>query len=123
MKDRIGVLGCGWLVLGLAQSYVTDGFVVHGSRQSRKDADLLKEHGIHGFAIQISENHVTGNLSDFLHGVSRLYFYLGLKNPNRDFVGVIISSFHMSVLTRSKKSCLQVARGSMVRSKDLLIQM
>ena len=92
MKDRIGVLGCGWLGLGVAQSYVTDGFVVHGSRQSRKDADLLKEHGIHGFAIQISENHVTGNLSDFLHGVSRLYLTLppGLnKNPKRDFVGVI----------------------------------
>ena len=92
MKERIGVLGCGWLGLGLAQSYVSDYFVVHGSRQSKKDADSLPEHGIHGFVIQISENHVSGNLSEFLHGVSRLFltFPPGIrKNPKRDFVAVI----------------------------------
>ena len=70
---RIGVLGCGWLGLGLAQSYVADGFVVHGSRQSKKDADSLQDFGIHGFGVQISENYVSGNLSEFLHGVSRLF--------------------------------------------------
>ena len=92
MKERIGVLGCGWLGLGLAQSYVADDFVVHGSRQSKKDADSLQDHGIHGFAIQISENHVSGNLSEFLQGVSRLFltFPPGLRrNPKRDFVAVI----------------------------------
>ena len=92
MKERIGVLGCGWLGLGVAQSYVADNFIVHGSRQSRKDANLLKEHGIHGFAIQISENHITGNLTEFLNGVSRLFLTIppGLqKNPKRDFVAMI----------------------------------
>ena len=92
MKDRIGVLGCGWLGLGLAQSYVADGFVVHGSRQSKKDADSLQDFGIYGFGVQISENYVSGNLSEFLHGVSRLFltFPPGVrKNPNRDFVAVI----------------------------------
>ena len=92
MKKRIGVLGCGWLGLGLAQSYVADDFVVHGSRQSKKDADSLQKYGIHGFAIQISENHVSGNLSEFLHGVSRLFLTLppGIrKNPKRNFVAVI----------------------------------
>ena len=92
MKERIGVLGCGWLGLGLAQSYVADDFVVHGSRQSKIDADSLEEQGIHGFAVQISENHVSGNLSEFLHGVSRLFLTLppGIrKNPKRNFVAVI----------------------------------
>lgn len=92
MKERIGVLGCGWLGLGLAQSYVTDDFVVHGSRQSRKDADSLQEHGIYGFIVQISENHDSNNLSEFLRGVSRLFltFPPGLrKNPKQDFVAVI----------------------------------
>ena len=92
MKERIGVLGCGWLGLGLAQSYVADDFVVHGSRQSKIDADSLQEQGIHGFAIQISENHVSGNLSKFLLGISRLFltFPPGIrKNPKRDFVAVI----------------------------------
>ena len=92
MKKRIGVLGCGWLGLELAQSYVADGFVVHGSRQSKKDANYLIEHGVHGFAVQINENDVSGNLSEFLHGVSRLFltFPPGIrKNPSRDFVAVI----------------------------------
>ena len=92
MKERIGVLGCGWLGLGLAQSYVADDFVVHGSRQSKKDADYLQNYGIHGFAVQISENHISGNLSEFLFGVSRLFltFPPGIrKNPKRDFVAVI----------------------------------
>lgn len=92
MKERIGVLGCGWLGLGLAQSYVTDDFVVHGSRQSKIDADSLQEQGVHGFAVQISENHVSGNISEFLHGISRLFltFPPGIrKNPKRDFVAVI----------------------------------
>lgn len=92
MKERIGVLGCGWLGLGLAQSYVADDFVVHGSRQSKRDADSLQEQGIHGFAVQISENHVSGNLSEFLYGVSRLFLTLPpriRKNTKRDFVAVI----------------------------------
>ena len=102
MKERIGILGCGWLGLGLAQSYVADDFVVHGSRQSKKDADSLQEQGVEGFAVKISENHVSGNLSEFLHGVSRLFltFPPGIrKNPKRNFVAVIqqlLSHIHKS---------------------------
>jgi len=92
MKERIGVLGCGWLGLGLAQSYVADDFVVHGSRQSKKAADSLQVEGIRGFAVQISENHIAGNLSEFLDGVSRLFLTIppGIrKNLKRNFVAVI----------------------------------
>ena len=92
MKERIGVLGCGWLGLGVAQSYIADNFIVHGSRQSKKGADSLQEHGVHGFVVQISESDVSGNLSAFLRGVSRLFltFPPGLRrNPKPDFVAVI----------------------------------
>lgn len=92
MKERIGVLGCGWLGLGVAQSYVADNFIVHGSRQSKKGADSLQKHGVHGFVVQISENHDSGNLTEFLNGVSRLFLTIppGLqKNPKRDFVAMI----------------------------------
>ena len=92
MKERIGVLGCGWLGLGIAQSYVADNFIVHGSRQSKKGADSLQKHGVHGFVVQISENHDSGNLTEFLNGVSRLFLTIppGLqKNPKRDFVAMI----------------------------------
>tara|TARA_B100002019_G_C21151484_1_gene538489 strand:+ start:185 stop:1006 length:822 start_codon:yes stop_codon:yes gene_type:complete len=92
MKERIGVLGCGWLGLGLGKSYISNGFVVHGSCQSEKDAHTLKDHGIHGFVIKLRENYILGNLSEFLNGVSRLFltFPPGLrKNPKRNFVAVI----------------------------------
>jgi nucleoside-diphosphate-sugar epimerase len=92
MKERIGVLGCGWLGLGLAQSYISNDYVVHGSRQSKKNADSLEEHGIHSFAVQISDNHISDNISKFLRGVNRLFltFPPGLrKNPKRNFVALI----------------------------------
>lgn len=92
MKHKIGVLGCGWLGLGLAQSYKSNRFVVHGSRQSKKDAVSLQDHGIIGFPVKVSENHISGNLSKFLDGVNRLFltFPPGLKkNPKLNFVSVI----------------------------------
>ena len=90
MKHKIGVLGCGWLGLGLAQSYKSNRFVVHGSRQSKKDAISLQDHGIIGFPVKVSENHISGNLSKFLDGVNRLFltFPPGLKkNPKLNYGG------------------------------------
>ena len=92
MKERIGVLGCGWLGLGLAQSYVTDDFVVHGSRQSKKMRILFKSMEFMALLSKSAKTMILGNLSEFLNGVSRLFltFPPGLrKNPKRDFVAVI----------------------------------
>ena len=92
MKKRIGILGCGWLGLGLSRSFIVEGHVVHGSRQSSKGADFLKENKISSFIIQINENEVIGDLSDFLFKVNCLFLTLppGIQNnPKRNFVSVI----------------------------------
>ena len=57
-----------------------------------KDAVSLQDHGIIGFPVKVSENHISGNLSKFLDGVNRLFltFPPGLKkNPKLNFVSVI----------------------------------
>ena len=92
MKKRIGILGCGWLGLGLSRSFIDDGYVVHGSRQSNKGADFLQENEIRGFVVKINEDEIVGNLSAFLAKVNCLFLTLppGIrKNPERNFVAVI----------------------------------
>ena len=92
MKKRIGILGCGWLGLGLSQSFVEEGHDVHGSRQSNKGADFLQENGIRGFVVQVHEDQIIGDLSAFLSKVNCLFLTLppGIrKNPKRNFIAVI----------------------------------
>ena len=92
VKKRIGILGCGWLGIGLSQSFVDDGYVVHGSRQSNNGADFLRENGIHGFVVQVHEDQIIGDLSAFLAKVNCLFLTLppGIrKKPKLNFVAVI----------------------------------
>lgn len=92
MKKRIGILGCGWLGLGLSRSFIDEGHVVHGSRQSNKGADFLQENEISGFVVKINEDKIIGDLSTFLAKVNCLFLTLppGIrKNPKRNFVAVI----------------------------------
>ncbi len=92
MKKRIGILGCGWLGLGLSRSFIDEGYVVHGSRQSNKGADFLQENEIRGFVVKINEDEIIGDLSAFLAKVNCIFLTLtpGIrKNPKRNFVAVI----------------------------------
>jgi len=92
MKKRIGILGCGWLGLGLSQSFVEEGHDVHGSRQSNKGVNFLQENGIRGFVVQVHEDQIIGDLSAFLSRVNCLFLTLppGIqKNPKRNFIAVI----------------------------------
>ena len=92
MKKRIGILGCGWLGLGLSRSFIDEGYVVHGSRQSNKGADFLQENKIRGFVVKINEDEIIGDLSAFLAKVDCIFLTLppGIrKNPKRNFVAVI----------------------------------
>ena len=92
MKKRIGILGCGWLGLGLSQSFVEEGHDVHGSRQSNKGVNFLQENGIRGFVVQVHEDQIIGDLSAFLSKVNCLFLTLppGIrKNPKRNFIAVI----------------------------------
>jgi len=65
MKQRVGVLGCGWLGIPLAQHLQTKGYEVRGTRQSQPGLRRLEEAGIAAYPLVVSEEDITGDLTFF----------------------------------------------------------
>ncbi len=72
MTKKIGVIGCGWLGLPLAENLVSYGYEVNGTSTSSDKMGILKEKGIHQFQIYLSENGISGDIDSFLESVSVL---------------------------------------------------
>ena len=72
MTKQIGILGCGWLGLPLAEKLVAKGYQVSGTTTSEEKLPLLKQRGINPFCISISENTIDGSIVRFLDSISIL---------------------------------------------------
>ena len=72
MNKTIAVFGCGWLGLPLAKSLITHNWKVHGSTTSQEKLVPLAKEGISPFLIILSEDKITGNITEFLEGVEVL---------------------------------------------------
>jgi nucleoside-diphosphate-sugar epimerase len=72
LNNKIGIIGCGWLGLPLAKSFIEDGFKVKGTTTSEEKMSLLKKERIEAFKINISENTIDGNLKSFFIDVESL---------------------------------------------------
>jgi nucleoside-diphosphate-sugar epimerase len=65
-REKISILGCGWLGLPLAKSLLSKGYEVKGSTTSESKLEVLKNAGILPFQIQLEENQIIGTIEDFL---------------------------------------------------------
>lgn len=65
-REKIAILGCGWLGLPLAKSLLSKGYEVKGSTTSESKLEVLKNAGISHFQIQLEENQIIGKIEDFL---------------------------------------------------------
>ena len=63
---KISILGCGWLGLPLAKSFIKKGFIIKGSTTSEEKISVLQNAGIEPFLISIKSNKVSGNIVKFL---------------------------------------------------------
>lgn len=72
MTNTIGIMGCGWLGLPLAVSFLQNGYTVHGSTTSEAKFIQLENMGIHPFLIALSEDGIEGDIHTFLSGISVL---------------------------------------------------
>lgn len=72
MSKTIGILGCGWLGLPLAISFIKDGFRVHGSTTSEEKRAKLGKEGIRPFTIVLSDDRIKGDLMGFLKNIDTL---------------------------------------------------
>lgn len=65
-REKIAILGCGWLGLPLAKSLLSKGYEVKGSTTSESKLGLLKNAGISPFQIQLEADQIIGNMEEFL---------------------------------------------------------
>lgn len=72
MKQTIGILGCGWLGLPLAKSFLEKGYLVHGTTTTKNKIQVLKKEGIVPFLLQLGTEQSVDILSQFLDNVSIL---------------------------------------------------
>lgn len=89
--EKVGILGCGWLGLPLAQQLVKLGFSVNGSTTQIAKREQIAATGARAFIVQCEEKHTSG-LAAFLHEVDCLIITLppGIRaNPMRRFDRVI----------------------------------
>ncbi len=63
---QISILGCGWLGLPLAKSFIEKGFSIIGSTTSVEKIAILEEARIVPFQISLFEDKIEGNLDLFL---------------------------------------------------------
>lgn len=89
MNNAIGILGCGWLGLPLAESLIDAGHIVHGTTTSETKNIALLQKGIKGFVIEVKEAGIEGNIKDFLTDLDTLIINIPPKlrrTPYEDFV-------------------------------------
>lgn len=66
-NTKISILGCGWLGFPLAKKLIETGYEVKGSTTSESKIEVLKSNKIEPFLIALSEDKITGTISEFLN--------------------------------------------------------
>ena len=62
----MGILGCGWLGLPLAEMFLAQDFTVRGTTTSMDKMGLMANKGIVPFNIRLDEEHIDGDILGFL---------------------------------------------------------
>jgi len=89
LKQKICVIGCGWLGFKLAKSLIKKGYSVKGSTTSIEKIAELNLNKIEGFLVHFSSEGITGNLKNCLSDCDTLVLNIppGLrKNPEANYV-------------------------------------
>lgn len=92
MGKQLSIIGCGWLGLPLAKSFINDGYRIKGSTTSPDKLEALTQSGIDSYYIELNETNIIGNYSGFLSGSETLIINIppGLrKNLTKNHVAEI----------------------------------
>jgi len=89
---QISILGCGWLGLPLAKTLLNNDISVKGSTTSVEKLSIMKNSGIQGFQIELSETEIKGEVDVFLENSKILIIDIPPKlrgNSKEDFISKI----------------------------------
>lgn len=67
-REKISILGCGWLGFPLAQQFISTGYEVKGSTTSIIKHRKLKAENIQPYIVELNENEIVGDFEHFLEG-------------------------------------------------------
>ena len=86
-KNKIGVLGCGWLGLPLSKSLIKNKNIVFGTTTDKFKLSVLSRHKIKPFLINVTEKEITGEWNKFFNKLDILIINIPPKeNMNYTFV-------------------------------------
>jgi nucleoside-diphosphate-sugar epimerase len=93
LNKKIGIIGCGWLGLPLAENLISEGYFINGTTTSEEKMALLQKKGINPFHISLSENGIHGSIQEFLNDVTILIINippkLRGKGPKESYISKI----------------------------------
>jgi len=87
-KNKIGIIGCGWLGLPLAKLLLLNKYSVKGSTTSKEKLQILQNQKINPYLIEIKENEIKGDIDSFMLGLDILIINIPPKmksNPNSKY--------------------------------------
>jgi nucleoside-diphosphate-sugar epimerase len=88
MKTTVGIMGCGWLGLPLAQALIEKSFNVKGTTTSFEKLSVLTNIGIESYRLRLTDNGVEGYWDSFFSEVNHLIINIPPKlrsNPNEAY--------------------------------------
>lgn len=105
-REKISILGCGWLGLPLAKNLIAKDYDVKGSTTSVEKINQLKLNQIEPFLISLFENKIEGNIQEFLNNSEIIIINIppNLRNStNENFVkkiNLLISEIEKSEIKK-----------------------
>ena len=124
MRNKIGILGCGWLGFPVAQRLLEEGFQVKGSTTSSDKLPGLRAAGIEAYEIRVLPNEIKGELSAFLEDLETLVidFPPGIRSqPAADYISAM-AGLISALMASSVKHILFVSSISVYEETEAMPQ-
>ncbi|WP_076456829.1 SDR family oxidoreductase [Zobellia uliginosa] len=120
MNNTIAIMGCGWLGLPLAKTFISKGYRVKGSTTSESKLDALSGQGIEAFQISLSETAITGDIHSFLSNTDVLILNVPpkLRGGNSENYVQKMKLVHDAILASTIKNVIFVSSTSVYGDID-----
>jgi nucleoside-diphosphate-sugar epimerase len=119
-KNKIGIIGCGWLGLPLAKLLLQNKYSVKGSTTSKEKLQILQNQKINPYLIEIKENEIKGDIDSFMSGLDILIINIPPKmksNPNGKY-SKKIESLNSFIKSKSINKILFISSTSVYGSNQ-----
>ena len=87
-KSKIGIIGCGWLGLPLAELLLKKNYLVKGSTTSKEKLQKLENYKIDSYLLEINDRGIKGKIGSFLDELDVLIINIPPKSkvfPNNKY--------------------------------------